>query len=1713
MTSFIAELKRRLPETDWPLVVAALRNETQLWDRLQANGFGEQALEAAGADREHWSPAFLGLHSLSHAAQFEALRALPMQAVSEKLRYQAASMYEQWATEGVSAEPDLEQATLLALALRERRRMLNGWEQLTDDLSIAAAEYWKLPVAILFGVVPNPQELLASLLAPSQSAEMQGLGLHALLSNPLPLDQQSTHLMEIISHYALPQFLGLLRHLARVNAPLAQQAALHVLESLQESNGEQANELSQIERLLLQAEIQQISGQSEQSMSLLNNAWEVAQRFQSGLAAKMAESAAQNGDLSGGLAALQASGELPDPKHFSKLKLSKKEQKHPALLLSAARVAMKSGDTAEAEEMAKAALQRAESESKQIEASSLRSLSELFLDLQLPDEASKAAQLAMISAPNDADNAAILARSMRAYGDSASALQAAHLAAALAPERAELRRQLAKSLQADGQAEEALVEWKAVMQREEPQIEDLLAMAEAALICGSNDDCIAACQMALATQATNGAAHALLGKALLAQGDEDSAVEHLRRATELAPALADAWTTLAQQLFERADFGEALKTLLAGQQFSKPTAKMQALLGEIYSALEDPTQALASLQRAAQLAASGVEGSLAQRIALRLGALQAQLGHIADARRTLDNAHQAYPTQPQIAQQFAKLLLAAGDAKRALAALMISLQSDPENNDVLLDMARAILMHGEGPAEAERLLLKVTSQKDADIEASGLLAEAYAAQGKHVEAAKQFDVAEKSALGENPAWRKRLAMGKALALASAGQATAAILTLEEMDKAEPNDLDVLRALCAAYAQAGRAEEAFQIAQKVYLADPQDESTLLWYAEQAQLLGKGDEGRNALSKALKNESYSAAVVQRLAEMQWQGESQKAALNTLNALLANTDSLVLAKAARFVLGKGAAKESIAYFKRAIELAAAPDAELYEELSAAYEQSEELAGALENLERGIQVSPNRPNALAKKADLLQRSGRPQAALETLDQALGILPENVNLLRSKAVLLYANQDWSNALDTVEKALVSAPKDLQLLKMAVELALACLQPERANTALMNAELGESPELACLRAELALDADEELQAAKALAPVLETEENQAQVYALQSRLAARRGAQTEAELALNKALDSKSAEDFFSLYSIARAALRLAKWDIAIDLFQQLVKRAPGQALAQFSLGKALLMRAEWQQLAEASGAKHSLDGLNKTAVKACNDAFAAAQAGVTSSTAQANIARWQTRAGLRFGKALDIEALPKSYPSNGAEAAALLYAARESGNLDAAEARAKNFLKTHETLIERALALIGNPAEAVQFAEEAIKQNVQNAFYRGLAGLMSQEAGDEPGALEHISQAIALLPGQARWQSMAGALLVAAGEVGEAVEHFKAAIEIEPNEGKHHFDLGRALMAIRSFGEAANVLLEAVQIEPKQAEYVMVLAEAQRNAGELKQAKSSAQLAQKLAPGAASLLLQAEIALQDEDAQGAKVLVEQALKIDAKDANALRIFAEALHALGNVDDAIAVLERAQETAVDAVPLLVRRAQWMIAGRGQESALDELVKLSQRFPDRAEVFFALSELLALAGNLKDAIQAAQRAVKKSATLSQDAQARLHLHLGQLLKHSGQLDLGLHQLDEAARLAPHLLEAHLERGRVFLARRQHAQALDAFKIAASVSPDEAMPHYEAALALKDAKDYGEAERELRQAAKLAPKDRQIQRQLAAVIALNLVHVPERAGVAL
>jgi tetratricopeptide (TPR) repeat protein len=180
---------------------------------------------------------------------------------------------------------------------------------------------------------------------------------------------------------------------------------------------------------------------------------------------------------------------------------------------------------------------------------------------------------------------------------------------------------------------------------------------------------------------------------------------------------------------------------------------------------------------------------------------------------------------------------------------------------------------------------------------------------------------------------------------------------------------------------------------------------------------------------------------------------------------------------------------------------------------------------------------------------------------------------------------------------------------------------------------------------------------------------------------------------------------------------------------------------------------------------------------------------------------------------------------------------------------------------------------------------------------------------------------------------------------------------------------------------------------------------------------------------------------------------------------------------------------------------------GPKSGLNELKTLVNSYPDDFNILSALAKSYIEAGETENSLNIAQLALKAcTGKTSHNDQANIHLLIGQIYRQSGHLDQSIEHLSEAIQLAPDRLEPYLELGLARKERREYQQALKIFEQATSIAPDDPRAPFQAGLALKESKDYKSSETMLRRAVSLAPNDPYIRRQLAAVVALNLVHNP-------
>ena len=231
---FIPQLCQLFGQADCPVIFSALRQDPFVWETIQQPDVADDILKRAGNNLRAWSPAALFLYQLNSPESTddlikECLHLEPtLYPLASELRQKSALEYER--TYQNNQAPDgLEQAGLLALALRERRRLKGSWQGLAAELAPKNDEdarlfyeIWRSPLAILFSMIPDPTALLSAIL-PEQDQDLKAgaiaLVYHAVLSNPLPPGEQVALLSRLMARYTPSSQLKWLSRLDDMGRP------------------------------------------------------------------------------------------------------------------------------------------------------------------------------------------------------------------------------------------------------------------------------------------------------------------------------------------------------------------------------------------------------------------------------------------------------------------------------------------------------------------------------------------------------------------------------------------------------------------------------------------------------------------------------------------------------------------------------------------------------------------------------------------------------------------------------------------------------------------------------------------------------------------------------------------------------------------------------------------------------------------------------------------------------------------------------------------------------------------------------------------------------------------------------------------------------------------------------------------------------------------------------------------------------------------------------------------------------------------------------------------------------------------------------------------------------------------------------------------------------------------------------------------------------
>ncbi|MEN9229356.1 MAG: tetratricopeptide repeat protein [Thermostichus sp. DG02_5_bins_236] len=694
--------------------------------------------------------------------------------------------------------------------------------------------------------------------------------------------------------------------------------------------------------------------------------------------------------------------------------------------------------------------------------------------------------------------------------------------------------------------------------------------------------------------------------------------------------------------------------------------------------------------------------------------------------------------------------------------------------------------------------------------------------------------------------------------------------------------------------------------------------------------------------------------------------------------------------------------------------------------------LLGSLLGLGAAYQISQHGEWAERSYRQGLQlaQAERWQQAIEQYEQGLRHRPQDPRL---QAALLHAQNRISQANNRIQQAQTQLAADPSNTLVRLDLARAFYQQGNFGAA--------SSELSTL---LSFDPDHAL--AKFLL---------AEIHLAQGNLA-EAIEQYRAALALDPQLAGAQRQ-------LGIALLSQGQTEAAITALQAAIAQNPNDAEAHFQLGSAQAQQEDWD-----AALRHYLR---------------AAQLDPAHVAAQERLGRWFASHGYSEAAVASLRAAIRADPDNPQLRLQLGKAQQAGGDLRAARSSYERALALDPNLSEARFQLAqvhlaqNNAPAAIPLLEQILETNPDDweahlSLGIALAEQAVQQGGSFTAAIQHLQQASQLQPTHAPIRRYLGLTLEQAGRREEAIAQLQEAVRLDPSDAQAQRHLGLLLAQQGQTQEALAQLERSLDRDPSNS--IAVGSQAALRVSVGGQAEREAQIAAALArqstpnpsPLGATTEYQAtqqlKLQIPLSRLQPARANpVSDPPPPPAQEQPSTTQPAQVPPAPTAASGAAVSPDRADGTLLLPGGDLI----WIIGGLLGIPSLLSLTWLAARQlqrqqnsapaqtpQDQASRHYSRALRLMEGGQLGQAIGALQQALSVNPNL-----APAHLHLGQLLIQTGQLQNGLDHLWSARQLDPyqpdidtHLVKALLTQSQQLLSKRQPGKALEPLQLALTLN---------------------------------------------------------------
>ncbi len=1351
---------------------------------------------------------------------------------------------------------------------------------------------------------------------------------------------------------------------------------------------------------------------------------------------------------------------------------------------------------------------------------------------------------ALLSSPNDLETIKLAGQIKKHTADVEAAIQSSELVALFEPDNQANKKELANLFLQSRQPEKALEIYQEIISANaQPSRSDLLSYADIAIKAEKPDLAIPICESFLSRDTLDGEALVTLCAAHIRKGDEAQAVSLLEKTSAIAPEKPASWLALAEIWTSLGRTEMAMESLRKAKAALPANPSILLALGKLYAENERPTEAISVLKQAFQLKQDDPE--------IRKSLTKAYLthGYLNEAWSVIGPLEADYTSDPELALIIGKTMVALGDYEASKPVLRFAWHSSPSEealeayaNLLLQQAARGSAIPAADNKEFSQLLDAVHEKALPESGAFSfkvLEADMQYAQGKMETVYKAYLELLDQPEGKIPRTYFHLQHQIGQSALKLGMPDISLSALQEAVLVDPDNLDVRHTLTEAFAAADMREESLAAAKATLQLAPTELDNVLWYSSFCSTNGNEREAIQVLKDTLYLLPDEQALYLALARTYLAMGSTAETKETLNRMLAreNISTEEYVNVANIYLHMNDSAEAARIIHQAIANNPQPDFVEARELAYTVLRLGDGAAALQLLAELEKPLGNHPCFPILKSDVLSGNKQFVPALQNLEALLKEIEFSASDLPfeaysstqpgegipeySRAGVLYRAAQLERAtgdLAAAQKharqafALKSDYGDFILLKS--EIAFALKKTEKLESTLEFLESRPNPaayqQLTRLLAVNALIDRDSNKTHLILDHFLTRQSPSAIFHAARAFLALSENKPAQAEEELRSAeslLDNSYAQSGLESFSIpahfawlwqalatAVAAFEAQSWNLADKCF--------AYALAEIKINPVVN-----QQVAEylVEKARVSNNARALRIVQHLPRPFSPEQTDEETHQEQISIAGRYIPAAemlptLKIGQALfsgrwnEGEEL-KPLVRNSRQAAQALSVQLDSDTIkNISAAFPEDFDVTFQ---EAVLLLYKNPAACAQKVEGLLEKHPANPQ---LAMMLAISRQAEPElAAEAIEKALEIWPEEPDWHAIAGTFYEQSGAFEKAAKHLEDAIRILPRSAQYWQMLGDIKIQEKDYHAARDYFTKANELFPGDPEALFSLAVINQQLGEHQAALQCLREVEALDPGKTiygESMAESYFAMQDY--QAAEEQANRVLQANGHSSQALQVKTKALMKRHQYEEAKRVLQAAREMVSDPIPFDLLAIE-LDAAMMRKSGLGAALALAEKNPENPLV------LNTLAGYYLEANMQTQAEETLHHSLEIDSQnPQTLLMLGRIARRRGNLDQALAYLSRALAINPSLIEAYLELGQTYQDRRDSTRALDTYHRAIAMVEKDPRAYIQAAGAYKDSKDYRSAESMLRQAAQFAPNDPVIRRQLASIVALNLVN---------